>query len=759
MTRTASQALSKIKHEINATDGGAAVTDQAALYRRLHGCMKMVAGVCDGAAQLDGCGFNRQDTAFGHVLAETDPARWSPKMAGIAHRFAVKYRRQLAGAGIDAEQIPEPSSRANSAKTPGRSVKVRELVPIGFEGKIEGAVLVCQSQGWPGRAAVAAVKAVPGRSFSKTPKPAWRVPLSAARQILELIEAGHIRPAGGVVDTLHARLETMVDAAKLSTATTGEVEITGLGGTLRPFQVAGAEYALKGAADGVIDVRTFIADEMGLGKTVEALAVAKAVHDLTAKCSSFSSSDEGGKQQPSGPIVCIVPKSVKLNWAREAQKWIPGLRRIVVLNGTTVTDLPADADLVILSYGALAPKGWYIDRLKGKPLAKAYATITGREPAGQSDKALHKEIVQCRESQGVQTWVDAIGELNPLTVIVDESHFCKSPKAQRTVAVDHMAHLPSVRCRLLLTGTPVENTPVELMAQLRIIDRLDDLGGWKRFTDRYCIPGKWGGFEQGGQNLDELNAKMRAGGFYVRRMKADVAKELPPKVLTDVPIEIKRGQYDRLLKHHGSRIKAAKLHRIEAREIGREPEGWAVAATMTAITALRQLAAELKIEGAIEWCQDAIEGGQKLIVFAHHRQIVQRLAAELDAPVIMGGTSDEARQAAVDRFQNDPACRVIVLNIVAGGFGITLTASSNVVFVERHLVPAKEDQAIDRAHRIGQEASSVNAWFLTAVDTIDDWVAQVIARKRETVDQVTEGDAETQASVIAELEALIEAAA
>ena len=354
--------------------------------------------------------------------------------------------------------------------------------------------------------------------------------------------------------------------------------------------------------------------------------------------------------------------------------------------------------------------------------------------------------------------MEAIGELNPLTVIVDESHFCKSPKAQRTVGVDKLAHLPSVRCRLLLTGTPVENTPVELMAQLRIIDRLDDLGGWYKFTQRYCIPGKWGGFEQGGQNLEELNGRMRALGCYVRRMKVDVAKELPPKVLTNVPIEISRASYDKALKEAAKLIAGGRLERLAAREEGREPEGWAVAATMTAITKLRKTAADLKVAGSIEWCQDVIEGGEKLIVFAHHRPIVERLAKELQAPVIMGGTSDEARQAAVDRFQTDESCRAIVLNIVAGGFGITLTAASNVAFVERHLVPSKEDQAIDRAHRIGQEASSVNAWFLEADNTIDSWVANVIARKRKTVDQVTEGDAETQASVIAELEALIEGA-
>ena len=92
------------------------MTTQPDLYRRLAHWMEILAGSCDGASSLDGAGFNRMDTDFGHVLAETAPTRWSPKMAGIAHRFAVKYRRQLATAGIDAEQIPKPEAGGQPAR-------------------------------------------------------------------------------------------------------------------------------------------------------------------------------------------------------------------------------------------------------------------------------------------------------------------------------------------------------------------------------------------------------------------------------------------------------------------------------------------------------------------------------------------------------------------------------------------------------------------------------------------------------------------
>ena len=161
-----------------------------------------------------------------------------------------------------------------------------------------------------------------------------------------------------------------------------------------------------------------------------------------------------------------------------------------------------------------------------------------------------------------------------------------------------------------------------------------------------------------------------------------------------------------------------------------------------------------KLGAVRQWVQDFTATGQKLVIFAHHTDVVRALADEFaDGCVISGETSTEDRQRAVDRFQNDPAQRVIVCNLKAGGVGLTLTAASDVLFVEQGWTPADMDQAADRCHRIGQQ-DSVTAWNLLAAGTIDEDVADLIAQKRVVVDAVTDGirvDGDATASVLGDL--------
>jgi len=141
-------------------------------------------------------------------------------------------------------------------------------------------------------------------------------------------------------------------------------------------------------------------------------------------------------------------------------------------------------------------------------------------------------------------------------------------------------------------------------------------------------------------------------------------------------------------------------------------------------------------------------------VFAHHISVVDALAAKYGGLRVAGKDSSEARQAAVDTFQSDPDARVIVLNMKAGGVGLTLTAASDVLFVEQGWTPAEHDQAEDRCHRIGQE-EHVSAWYLLAEGTIDDDIYALIAKKRLVVDAVTDGDDEAQDSVLNDLVATL----
>lgn len=637
----------------------------------LHRALAFLASRCDGAHARDGEGFSRYDRDTGLGLAASDPSRWTPGQRAAAHRLATKYRGQLDRAGIEVPPLP--------AEAPRPAAQNGHASP--FEAQLRGEMIALTSDRFPGEAAVGAVKSITGRSFAKTPRPTWWVPRSSAGELLSIVRAGYVSADAETLESLRAIVAGQAEAVQASQRIDAELTIDGLGGTLRPFQRGGVSYLTQHR-------RCLLADEMGLGKTVQALA---ALWHLKAF-----------------PAVVACPASLKLNWEREARKWLPMLRGVHVVNGKAEA-IPNGVGLIVTNYDILAGN---LDRLIA---------------------------------------------LRPRALVFDESHYLKSNAAQRTKAARALAAVSGLEAVFLLSGTPVVNFPPDLIAQLEILGRLRELGGWKGFTSRYCIRGHFGGFARGGRDLDRLNTEMRAKGIYIRRLKRDVLKELPGKLPpVVVPMELaSRAEYDRVLRSCKERIKAAKVEKRKAAMELRKPEGWAAAASMTAVSELRRAAAKGKLRSAIAWLKDMAES-EKLIVFAHHREIVLAVAEAFGAPIVIGGMKPAVKQAAVDRFQNDEDCRAIALNFQAGGVGHTLTASANVIFVERPWTPSDFDQATDRSDRMGQ-TWPVTPWCLDAPDTIDEWMAGLVAEKRVTVGAATEADEAAMASTIERLASMIEA--
>lgn len=385
--------------------------------------------------------------------------------------------------------------------------------------------------------------------------------------------------------------------------------------------------------------------------------------------------------RPRAVIVC--PNSVKLHWQRMISQWLG--RESRVLYGT-------------------------------RPV-----TVTGDQPM-----ILNWDILW--------SWVDALIAWNPQALVFDESHRAKSNRARRTKAAKRLAR--GRHMVLALSGTPVTKATYDLITQLQLINRLNDLGGYREFTHRYLIRSPWGGYEPKGKRLKELNERMRSLGIMIRRTKPEVLPELPDKRRVMMPLEVDRAKYRDLVEQAREEISRGRMEIIRATREGRDPEGWALAARMTAVTRLRKETARLKLGPAIEWLRDLDE---KVVVFAKHRDITEALAEALNAPLIRGGVSAEARQAAQDRFQEDESCRSIVLNLVAGREGLTLTAASNVVLVEEDDSPLLCEQAEDRVLRIGQK-NAVTAWYLLAQGTIEDVVHDRIWAKEEHLRTVTDGD-------------------
>lgn len=391
------------------------------------------------------------------------------------------------------------------------------------------------------------------------------------------------------------------------------------------------------------------------------------------------------------PAVIVCPASLKTNWSREARKWLPPEKVIQQISGSK----PAGntllwTDIWIINYDIL------------------------------------KHHAEHLASLGIQA------------VIFDEFHYCKNNRAQRSKAAKQLARDRDYV--LGLTGTPILNKPRELAPQLSIMGRMADMGGYTSFMRRYDEDDK-------PEVQAELNDRLR-GVCYVRRKKADVLKDLPAKRRAEnfiapdpkIMVEYRRAEAD-VVKFLGDRARQLAL---EAGENATEAEWMArmkaeAGQHLVLIGQLKKLAAKAKMKAAHEWIDEFIQSGEKIVIFAHHREIVDQLSKQYGGCRIIGGDDQAKRQAAVDAFQNDPAVQVIVCSIRAAGVGLTLTAASNVLFLELDWTPAAHDQAEDRCHRIGQE-DSVTAWYLLCEGTIEETIYQLIQEKRAICSAVADGE-------------------
>ena len=441
-------------------------------------------------------------------------------------------------------------------------------------------------------------------------------------------------------------------------------------------------YQRAGVAYASSAKRTFIADDMGLGKTLQSIATVEYVMD-------------------SYPAVVVCPPSLVLNWVAEWNRWLPNRR---IAHVTNRKDFPerGSYDVVIIGYSNIAH---WEKRLTGH---RAY--------------------------------------------IFDESHYAKTPTAQRTKAAVKMAksaHKDGIV--LCLTGTPVTNRPNEYASQLEILGRLKDFGGLWGFYRRYCAAyqdnfGQWN--ISGNSHLDELNERLR-GTCYIRRTKDQVLSELPPVIHSRVLVEGSSTTMKEYVKAEKDiLLYIAERARQLAIEQGKPSYGAAIAAMIRAeanehlvrLSVLRKIAAKAKMEVAEEWINARIENGKKVVVAAHHRDIVDELARKYGNLRIQGGMSVEEVEENKRRFQTESveSAPVMVLSIQAAKTGHTLTAAEECLFLELPWTPADVDQTYSRLHRLGQKGSVTATYMLTA-GTIDEEIYEIIEAKRSVVDAAVEG--------------------
>ena len=397
------------------------------------------------------------------------------------------------------------------------------------------------------------------------------------------------------------------------------------------------------------------------------------------------------------PVLIIVPASLKLNWERETFMWMSD-PSVSVLSGTTPNkgDL-VGADIVIINYDILAD------------------------------------------------WLKVLIAHNFVVIIADEVHYVKNNSAKRTKAIKKIAK--TVKHFIALSGTPIVNRPIEFYNAISMIDRNLFPDFW-HYVRTYC-GARHNGFGwdfSRATNSKELHEKL-IKSLMIRRLKVNVLTDLPDKVRSFFPVEM---DSTLLLEYQAAENDFIEyVRRVKGDDAADRASS---AEQLSSIEALKQLAVKAKMPSLLTWVQDFLDSGEKLVLFATHKFVIDEVMERFGklAVKIDGSVSGGKRQEAVDRFQNEPETRLFVGNIKAAGVGITLTTSSNVAFIELPWTPGDLIQAEDRCHRIGQK-NSVNIYYLLAKNTIEEKIALLLDDKRKVLNAVLDGKAPEEGSLLTEL--------
>ena len=480
----------------------------------------------------------------------------------------------------------------------------------------------------------------------------------------------------------------------------GPIEIpAGLDATLRPYQVEGFEWLARLRDAGLGGV---LADDMGLGKTVQSLAMI--LHDRQRT--------EGSAR---GPWLVVAPTSVVSNWGSEARRFTPSLKVVGIeaterIRGASLADATAGADVVVTSYTLM--------RLE----AEAYR------------------------------------ELGITGLILDEAQNVKNPKS-KGFAVAASLGAPTV---FAVTGTPIENNLGELWAMFALAAP-GLLGSSEKFNDAFRKPIEKAAGLTGPRSEDarELVATLRRriSPFLLRRTKGAVALDLPPKQEQVLGVELlgaHRRLYDVQLEKERHRVMGlGDEDRIEI---------------LSALTRLRQLAIDprlldedsaappSKLDQLEMLIDDLVAEGHTALVFSQFTRFLKLIAARLDAagiPYLYLDGSTTNRPALIERFARGEA-PVFLISLKAGGTGLNLTMADYAILTDPWWNPAAEEQAVDRAHRIGQ-TRPVHVYRLVSRGTIEEKVVALQDAKRRLLGVISSDDVQTASALsAAELRALLD---
>ena len=463
-------------------------------------------------------------------------------------------------------------------------------------------------------------------------------------------------------------------------------------GELRPYQERGLAW-LSFLSD--LGLGGILADDMGLGKSVQTLALLD--HERVRRQSVAGETPGAPGAGPgTGPTLLICPMSLVGNWQREAERFTPDLA-------------------VHVHHGS--------DRLSG---AELHAALTG------ADLVITTYALAARDRE-------ALAAVPWRRVVCDEAQNIKNAGTRQARAV---RALPA-RSRLALTGTPVENHLGELWSIMEFTSP-GLLGPAEKFRESFAVPVQRHGDEEAADRLKRLT-----GPFILRRVKTDRS------IISDLPDKVEMKIWCTLTPEQASLYQATvtdMLARIDAAEADIERRGL-VLATMAKLKQVCNHPAHLLGDGSRlagrsgklarleEICDEIVAAGDKALCFTQYaefgRVLQPYLAARLGCPVLYlhGGTAKKTRDALVAEFQEAAEPAVFLLSLKAGGTGLNLTAASHVIHFDRWWNPAVEDQATDRAFRIGQR-KDVQVRKFVCVGTLEERIDAMIEEKKALAERI-----------------------
>jgi SWI/SNF-related matrix-associated actin-dependent regulator 1 of chromatin subfamily A len=372
-------------------------------------------------------------------------------------------------------------------------------------------------------------------------------------------------------------------------------------------------------------------------------------------------------------ILIICPASLKINWKREFEFYTD--EKIVIIDGKNWI---SDAKYTIINYDIL--KNFY-----------------------DSENPENSELIKT----------------NFDLCIIDECHKISNSQALRSKIV--LAVASKIRRLWLLSGTPITSRPINYYNLLKLID-CPVAHNWMAYVKRYC-----NGFQfkagkrkiwnvSGASNLDEL--RERTSKYILRRLKEDIL-DLPEKIISPIYLRLKSKEYENLMGEYFNWYENS-------------DDSSSLAIQFSKLVKVRQLIANEKVPSTIEFCEDIIEQGKKVLIFTNFTEPLNRIYEHFGKKAVKldGNMTAKQKQESVDKFQNDDDVMVFVGQIVAAGVGLTLTAGEVVIKNDLSFVPSDHSQAEDRAYRYGQK-NNVLVYYPIFENTIEGKIYDILNRKKD----------------------------